>query len=58
VQQSVFVVAQQLFKDQMIDFCFLAPENHQRDDLDFLERDRCFGRCHGTINHYFSQRRR
>ena len=57
VEKPIVVVAQKLFEHQVIHFGFLAPEHHQRDDLDLLERDRRIDGSHGAINDDFPQRR-
>ena len=58
VKQAVSILAQQLFENQMIHLSLLAPEDHQRDDLDFFQRDGSHGGGHGAINHDLSQRSR
>src|SRR5690606_10151929 len=55
VEPARAVVVQQFLEDQVVDLGFLAPQDHQGDDLDLGQRHRRLGRRQGAVDDDLAQ---
>src|SRR3546814_8212527 len=56
MRQPRLVVGEMFLEHQVIDFGFLAPEDHKSDDLDFFQGNGRFERGLGAFDENFTQR--
>ena len=54
MDQAVLALDEQLVKDQRVGFLAQAPEHHQDDDLQVLERQRAGGNRHRAVDHHLA----